>query len=428
MACTLLVQGFQGHLAGLNGSYHQADDNHGRATFAKRPDLDNTTTGAIYYWDDRDGEKLAGWWFAPEIGGTEVWAHAPVRTVNPPARGWRVPWHNGVPDPKVLVELRGASKIPTGIASLHAVKNAAKSAFSQKTGLGAVSDYNQTGATVSGVQALTALKRFKQAASGITAPLSSAAKTAKEKVIVSINSSVTNVETQVLALSKPSDDPNFDLNRGIILAKNAVNTALRAMDNHVRSGSIDEQMIVGQKQKLQSLEREVMRIDDDNKKNQKKKLESLRTTFVTDLQILVGQAEDKVEKTKDAAVMFTCEMAEHIKPEDSVEGNKKTITAAEPASEALKAAKDFLFHKDREIRGFSQAEVQGIRENIKPLNLRLANAEKELAGIKNIAATAQRKAQVSLNKKKKRKKLKKQKKKESVFKNITNHYLVRYKR
>eukprot|EP00971_Amphidinium_carterae_P275941 5475345-Amphidinium_carterae.1 len=26
----------------------------------------------IYYWDDRDGSSLAGWWIAPTIGGDEV--------------------------------------------------------------------------------------------------------------------------------------------------------------------------------------------------------------------------------------------------------------------------------------------------------------------------------------------------------------------
>ena len=31
----------------------------------------------IYYWDERDGVALAGWWFGPKVGSDQVWAYNP---------------------------------------------------------------------------------------------------------------------------------------------------------------------------------------------------------------------------------------------------------------------------------------------------------------------------------------------------------------
>ena len=45
-----------------------------------------------------------GWWFGPEVGGEEVWAHNPGSPTStwPPTRGWRV-LHSGVMDPQLTV-------------------------------------------------------------------------------------------------------------------------------------------------------------------------------------------------------------------------------------------------------------------------------------------------------------------------------------
>lgn len=50
----------------------------------------------IYFWDERDGVQLRGWWVAPEVGGSNVWAMSTATSPMPPHSGWRVPWHGDV--------------------------------------------------------------------------------------------------------------------------------------------------------------------------------------------------------------------------------------------------------------------------------------------------------------------------------------------
>merc|ERR1711870_5087 len=57
----------------------------------------------IYYWDERDGADLCGWWFGPSAGGEMVWAYHPSRkATTPPAAEWNVP-HDGAIDPTFTV-------------------------------------------------------------------------------------------------------------------------------------------------------------------------------------------------------------------------------------------------------------------------------------------------------------------------------------
>merc|ERR1719158_282367 len=60
----------------------------------------------LYFWDERDGEQLHGWWLAPEVGGAHVWAMSPIGSGTPPQSGWKVPWHGRV-NPKVLCMAHG---------------------------------------------------------------------------------------------------------------------------------------------------------------------------------------------------------------------------------------------------------------------------------------------------------------------------------
>jgi len=400
---SLVVQGFSGHLLALNGTYHPNGENHGKSTYTKHAEIDNTSSCCIYYWDDRDGEPLAGWWMAPEVGGEQVWAHAPIRSEKAPPRGWKVPWHAPSPDPKVVLEHKPAtgkgSGTSTGVSALQPVNKNARSAFNQATKpmLGSVADYSGTGQSLASIQNMAQLKRFP-----VGSPMTADSKAARSRaLLVQVNGAVTAVEIAVAKLTGPlSKEPNFDLNRHISMAKSTINTALRCMDAHVKAGALDDSMVMSQKTKVQSFERNVQKVEDGFKVEQKKKLETLKTTFFTDLTALVTKAEEKVEKTKDVAVVFTCDMADHIKPEDAFEAKEKTDAESIPAAEALKAAKDLLFQKDKEIRGYPHADVQAIRESIKPLNIRLSEVEKELAAVKSQAMNAVRRAQGMIAKKK----------------------------
>ena len=48
----------------------------------------------LYYWDNRDGERFQGWWFAEAYGSDSVYGFAPSSNEqNPPIRGYRIPWN-----------------------------------------------------------------------------------------------------------------------------------------------------------------------------------------------------------------------------------------------------------------------------------------------------------------------------------------------
>merc|ERR1712139_444288 len=94
----------------VHGTYSPHSENHGRTVFRKDT-LFNGLQVLIYFWDDRDGDELAGWWFAPSIGGDQVWAFAEGEGNKPPTSKWRVP-HDGPVDAGLRVKV-DPSKGPT---------------------------------------------------------------------------------------------------------------------------------------------------------------------------------------------------------------------------------------------------------------------------------------------------------------------------
>jgi len=104
--------GFEGELLDLNGPYMRASAiNHGKPTF-KKIDAGNNSVRhdvMIYYWDERDGAQLRGWWVAPEVGGSNVWAMSTATSNMPPHSGWRVPWHGDVNKKCTLSKVQGSA-------------------------------------------------------------------------------------------------------------------------------------------------------------------------------------------------------------------------------------------------------------------------------------------------------------------------------
>lgn len=87
----------------IAGTYQPSSTNHGRGVY-RRVEPQSDSRVLLYYWDDRDGEENRGWWFGPDVGGEEVWAHnvgAPGSAM-PPVRGWVV-LHSGAVDPGITV-------------------------------------------------------------------------------------------------------------------------------------------------------------------------------------------------------------------------------------------------------------------------------------------------------------------------------------
>lgn len=101
------------------GTYVPSSTNHGKAVY-RRVDPPSESSVLLYYWDDRDGQEQSGWWFGPEVGGEEVWAHnegLPNSTL-PPVRNWRV-LHSGEVDPGLTVQ-KAASRPTAAVAPSQA--------------------------------------------------------------------------------------------------------------------------------------------------------------------------------------------------------------------------------------------------------------------------------------------------------------------
>lgn len=75
----------------VKGAYRVSAMNHGRPVYKKHEKAKGLDV-LIYFWDDRDGLELCGWWFGPAVGGDQVWAFHPSRnSLTPPSNEWNIP-------------------------------------------------------------------------------------------------------------------------------------------------------------------------------------------------------------------------------------------------------------------------------------------------------------------------------------------------
>lgn len=90
------------HVETLLGEYGEQGMNHGRKFYKKLGDDDPEIF--LYYWDDRDGPDLCGWWFGDDVGGANVWSRANAQGQEPPSQGWKVPWDGPARRDVLIVE------------------------------------------------------------------------------------------------------------------------------------------------------------------------------------------------------------------------------------------------------------------------------------------------------------------------------------
>lgn len=109
-ASKLIVSGCQNEtVAGIvRGEYVATSENHGRPVF-RRTEQSNNMDVLIYFWDDRDGASFSGWWFGPAVGGDQVWAYSPDKSMVPPSSQWRVPY-DGAVDASFSVQVVGSQE------------------------------------------------------------------------------------------------------------------------------------------------------------------------------------------------------------------------------------------------------------------------------------------------------------------------------
>jgi len=88
----------------LVGDYSEVGTYRGRRYFQKLQKIPGHEGIKVflYYWDNRDGQDLSGWWFGDQLGGLQVWARANSHGPMPPRVGWKIPWNAPSPEPGIL--------------------------------------------------------------------------------------------------------------------------------------------------------------------------------------------------------------------------------------------------------------------------------------------------------------------------------------
>lgn len=109
----------------VKGAYRSDFMNHSKPVYKKYEKAKGLDV-LIYFWDDRDGLELCGWWFGPSVGGDQVWAFHPSRTsTTPPASEWNIP-NDGPIDPTFAITPRAKLEEHSGDAVRRQIESMKK--------------------------------------------------------------------------------------------------------------------------------------------------------------------------------------------------------------------------------------------------------------------------------------------------------------
>lgn len=235
----------------------------------------------------------------------------------------------------------------------------------------------------------------------------------KDNILKQIQNSVDQLEKVMKQIAENKDDKEgkFDKSRAVNTGRTSIASARRVIDMNLKQGTIDEPSVVKQKADIAKYEKEIEAMSEQIKKEQAQKLKDIETALSGGAaQKQLSELEAAVEKTKDAAVLFTCEMAEHIKPEDAIESHDKTEAEAKVAHGIIKTIKETLFAKEKDLRTFPPAETEKIRTQLKEVQTKVTGFERELLNVKGQSASAVKKANAQLAKRKREEAIEQQKK------------------
>mmetsp|Transcript_59593 Transcript_59593/g.141799 ORF Transcript_59593/g.141799 Transcript_59593/m.141799 type:complete len:304 (+) Transcript_59593:122-1033(+) len=99
----------------MKGNYAQAGKNHDRPLFKKVEEDSGQGQPPpevyIFYWDNRDGDELSGWWIGPSVGGVITYAFNGDSAADmPPTSGWRMPAVGPV-DERLRVQIQSGAGV-----------------------------------------------------------------------------------------------------------------------------------------------------------------------------------------------------------------------------------------------------------------------------------------------------------------------------
>ena len=398
MTQSLQVSGFSGHLAPLNGTYAQSNQQHQSKVQFSKPctAIEGCNTSWIYFWDDRDGPSMNGWWIAPVVGGEQVWAFNPSKNSTPPPRGWRVPWHEEKPDANVQMSLTATQpagqkrSLEGGAASEQAAKLQKTGANGKVAGPGATGSPNQAQNAAQNLAQDRQLTQQRQVLNSLTQlsdQVEKAVGKLKEADVKELSSQKTIREAAVAQNAVNSLRQHIEKN----CKQHGIQTALEQdpddeataeeLAGIAPSGDRKPLMLLTVKLTKEQSDKVQENLfpnapeakDDPNRKNffvalaflcndklkannqfivshqrkaqsaLQKKFENLNAEVTAKCDDLLMLISAKVEETKDETVVLTCELGEHSSPEE-------ILKIVENADAATGEAKGFIL----ELKNFSR--------------------------------------------------------------------------
>ncbi|CAD7934890.1 unnamed protein product [Amoebophrya sp. A120] len=368
---TINASGFASHLSPLNGSYDQLPgNNHGKLQWRRETTgIEGCDASCIYFWDDRDGEAMSGWWVAPVVGGEQVWAFNPSKDQKPPASGWRVPWHEATPDPAVKLLLSPAGAKRPGMEATDAPQ-----AKVQKT-------EGSPPVVPSAVHPTVALRQ--------------------QKTLQNLEQQVGNIEKAV-EKALEADKNSADAQRAVQVANNALASTKKFIEAQQKQAFTGDQEV-----KLDPIKDRVSKAEEQLAAREKecadaleKKFEALKTEMEPRLKELVADLEAHVEQTKDETVLLTCELGEHSSPDDIVAIDEKVVITEAAARKAMAGFKDYIGDLNATFRVLGEEKAKELKPLIEERQKAADQLIKDLNEVKRTIAAPIAKAKKEIQRKK----------------------------
>ncbi|CAD7930588.1 unnamed protein product [Amoebophrya sp. A25] len=373
----LHASGFTDSLIALNGVYTlQADQNHNKCHYKKETtEIEGCDTSCIYFWDERDGEQLSGWWVAPIVGGEQVWSFNPSKSTVPPSAGWRVPWHENAPNAAIKMIMKPAtSKRPADASA--AGGTAAKQ---QKTG--------EAGAAAT--------------ANPIDANVHPSVLLRQTKTLQNLDSQVGNIEKAV-ERCLDAELGTAELQRAMQVAKNSIISTNKFVDAQEKQSFQNEQAAKLQpiRDRIKQAEEKLATREKEVEAEVAKKLGDLEKDLPEKCKEMLSELESHVETTKDESVLLTCELGEHSSPEDIVEIDVKVQETSTKAVAAQQQIKDYLASCQAMFRMMPDEKLGALRQIVDKTQKDAELHMKDLAEVKRQIDTPIKKARSAILQKK----------------------------
>jgi len=275
----------------------------------------------MYWWDDRDGESMKGWWIAPVVGGEHVWTQCTTDSEEPPRTGWKVPWHGSV-DRGVTMTPRIPIQKRSSPAPLERPGAPDRAKF--RYGESRTSNSNST------VQ--PAIYASHSTKSGHQQP-------PRQEVVDDRGGHQVNVAEEAVRKAVAAVTGDIESADKIIrFAKNSVQSASRVCSSRYRSRveKMESELSVTEKKLKAEIKDREVKILDEIKGD---KIKQLRE-----------ECDKELEEAQDASGLLNSDVADHLGPEDVFEATGATEKKLVTMQKLIDQLRGILVEKEDEVK------------------------------------------------------------------------------